>query len=197
MMERFWHAFVPLFIAFDGVGLLPVFWQLSHRLSSRQRQRAATEAVATAFLVAAVFLWASRPLFRLMGLELADVMVAGGSILFVLSLRELLMPGKSSRIRDVHVGVVPVGVPLLAGPAVLTMTILVRERYGWGLAVAALVANMLVIWALLQACEWLMRRLGRDGSQVISKITSLILTAFGIMLMREGIGAMLNRPLIL
>ena len=191
-MDHFWHAFVPLFIAFDGVGLLPVFWQLSRRLSPRERQHAATEAARTAFIVTALFLWVSRPVFSLMGLELADVMVAGGSILFVLSLRELLLPAKSSKIRDVHLGVVPIGVPLLAGPAVLTMAILVRERYGWLLAMEALVANMLVVWVLLRWCEWLMRRLGRDGSQVISKITSLILTAFGVMLMREGIGAMRN-----
>ena len=125
MMEQFWHAFVPLCVAFDGVGLIPVFWTLSQRLSSVQRRGVVTEAVVTALLVAMAFLLVSRGIFTLMGLQLADVMVAGGAILFVLSLRDLLMPEKSSRSRASSPGVVPLGVPLLAGPAVLTMVLLV------------------------------------------------------------------------
>ena len=186
----FWHAFVPLCVAFDGVGLIPVFWTLSQRLSVGQRRRVVTEAVVTALLVAMAFLLVSHGIFALMGLQLADVMVAGGAILFVLSLRDLLVPEKSSRSRISSPGVVPLGVPLLAGPAVLTMVLLVRDRYGWLLTIAALLANMLVVWGLLRAAEWLMQRLGREGAQVISKITSLILTAFGVMLIREGVATM-------
>ena len=188
--HSFWHAFVPLCVAFDGVGLIPVFWTLSQRLSVGQRRRVVTEAVVTALLVAMAFLLVSHGIFALMGLQLADVMVAGGAILFVLSLRDLLVPEKSSRSRISSPGVVPLGVPLLAGPAVLTMVLLVRDRYGWRLTIAALLANMLVVWGLLRAAEWLMQRLGREGAQVISKITSLILTAFGVMLIREGVAAM-------
>lgn len=191
-MDQFWHAFVPLCVAFDGVGLLPLFWGLSQRLSQAQRRRAATEAVATAFLVAIAFLLVSRAVFSLMGLELADIMVAGGAILFVLSLRDLLLPEKAPRRRYESPGVVPLGVPLLAGPAVLTMVLLVRDRYGLVVTLAALVANMALVWVLLRSSEWLMRKLGRDGAQVISKITSLILTAFGVMLIRKGVSAMLT-----
>ena len=190
-MEQFWHAFVPLCVAFDGVGLIPVFWTMSQQLSAGQRRRVVTQAVVTALLVAMAFLLVSRGIFALMGLQLADVMVAGGAILFVLSLRDLLVPEKSSRSRISSPGVVPLGVPLLAGPAVLTMVLLVRDRYGWLLTIAALLANMLVVWGLLRAAEWLMQRLGREGALVISKITSLILTAFGVMLIREGVAAML------
>ena len=190
MMEQFWHAFVPLCVAFDGIGLIPVFWTLSQRLSAGQRRRVVTEAVATALLVAMAFLLVSRGIFALMGLQLADVMVAGGAILFVLSLRDLHLPEKSSRSRISSPGVVPLGVPLLAGPAVLTMVLLVRDRYGWTLTVAALLVNMLLVWVMLRAAEWLMQRLGREGALVISKITSLILTAFGVMLIREGVATM-------
>ena len=189
-MQQFWHAFIPLFVAFDGVGLLPLFWGMSQRLSAAQRRQAVTEAVLTALVVAIAFLLVIRFIFSLMGLKLADLLVAGGAILIVLSLRDLLLPEKSGRGRDQSPGVVPLGVPLLAGPAVLTVGLLVRDRYGWPVTLAALIANMAVVWGLLRSSEWLMRRLGRDGAQVISKITSLILTAFGVMLIREGITAM-------
>ena len=189
-MEQFWYAFIPLFVAFDAVGLLPLFWGLFQHLKPGERRRAVTEAVATACLVGFGFLLVSRFVFALMGLELADIMVAGGAILIVLSLRDLLLPDQPPR-RDPlqSPGVVPLGVPLLAGPAVLTTLLLVRDRHGWAVTAAALVANMAVVWMVLRGAEGLMRRLGREGAQVVSKIANLILTAYGVMLIRHGLVA--------
>jgi multiple antibiotic resistance protein len=186
-MELFWYAFIPLFVAFDGVGLLPLYWALSHRLTPAARRRAVTEAVITAAIVAMAFLMVSRFIFSLMGLTVSDVMMAGGIILIVLCLRELLLPEKPPKGDSQSPGVVPLGVPLLSGPAVLTTVLLVRDHYGWQVTLAALVANMAVIWVILRAAEWLMRWIGREGSQVISKISSLVLTAFGVMLIRHGL----------
>ena len=190
-MEWFWHAFIPLFVAFDGVGLLPVFWGLSQRLSAAQRRQAVDEAVLTAFGVAVAFLLVSRFIFALMGIELADLMVAGGAILIVLCLRDLLLPEKRSRPRIESPGIVPLGVPLLTGPAVLTAALLIRHQYGWMITLVALLANMAAVWAILRSAEWLMKRLGREGAQVVSKISGVILTAFGVMLIRQGVSAYL------
>src|SRR3989338_7040850 len=117
MMDQFWYAFIPLFVAFDGVGLVPVFWALAQRLESAQRRRAATEAALTALLVAIGFLPLSHVIFKLMGLELADIMVAGGTILIVLCLKELLFEESVPEGRHPNPGVVPLGVPLLTCPA--------------------------------------------------------------------------------
>ena len=191
-MDRFWHAFIPLCVAFDGIGLLPLFWGLAHRLTPAQRRRAVAEAALTAFLVAAGFLLVSRFIFALMGLELADIMVAGGAILIVLCLRELLLPDRPPKSSPPNPGVVPLGVPLLSGPAVLTTVLLVRDQYGWATTAAALTANMLLIWVLLRSAAALMRWLGEEGAEVISKIFSLVLTAFGVMLIRQGVTAFIR-----
>ena len=191
-MNQFWHAFIPLFVALDGVGLLPLYWALAHRLSPRERRRAVTEASLTALVVAILFLMVSRFVFTLMGLEFADIMVAGGAILIVLCLRELLLPAPPPKHAHGSVGVVPLGVPLLAGPAVLTTVLLVRDQHGWQVTLAALLANMALVWLILRAAEWLMRLLGREGAEAISKIFSLILTAFGVMLIRQGLVTFLS-----
>ena len=193
-MELFWLAFIPLCVAFDGVGLLPFFWTLAERLSPQQRQQAVTEAVITASLVAVTFLLVSKFVFTLMGLAVSDVMMAGGTILIVLCLRELLFSDEPPHRHYPSPGVVPLGVPLLAGPAVLTTVLLVRDRYGWQITLAALLANMAVIWGILRISSWLMRWLGQEGAQIISKISNLILTAFGIMLIRQGIALALKAP---
>ncbi len=190
-MEQFWLAFIPLFVALDAVGLLPLSWGLMQSLSPEQRRRVTTQAVLTAFVVTVGFLLVSRFVFALMGLELADVMIAGGAILIVLSLRDLLLTDEPPKGRYSSPGIVPLGVPLLAGPAVLTAGLLVRDRYGWGMALSALIINLIIVWLVLRSSEWLMQQLGREGAQVISKIASLVLTAFGVMLIRQGIMAVL------
>lgn len=190
-MDRFWHAFIPLLVAFDAVGLLPLFWGLAQRLEPGERVRAATEAVLTALLVALGFLLVSQSLFALMGLRLSDIMVAGGLILIILCLRDLLLPEEAPRRAAAKPGVVPLGVPLLSGPAVLTTVLLVKDRYGWEATVAALAANMVLAWVILRLAGRLMRVLGQEGSQVVSKIASLVLTAFGVMLIRQGMTTVL------
>ena len=192
MIEQFWYAFIPLFVAFDGIGLLPMFWALASRLDPGQRRREASVGVLTALVVAVVFLLVSKYVFTLMGLRFSDVMVAGGVILIALCLKELLAPDKMPEGVDASPGVVPLGVPLLAGPAVLTTMLLVRDQYGWWITLIALFANMALVWVMLRASEWLMRRLGREGAQVISKIANLILTAFGVMLVRQGLALLLT-----
>ena len=193
-MELFWLAFIPLCVAFDGAGLLPMFWALAEHLSPKQRQQAIVEAVMTASLVAVAFLLVSKFVFTLMGLTVSDVMMAGGTILIVLCLRDLLFSDELPHRRYANPGIVPLGVPLLAGPAVLTTILLVRDRYGWQITLAALLANMALIWGILRVSSWLMRWLGQEGARVMSRIANLILTAFGIMLIRQGIALVMKAP---
>ena len=195
-MDQFWNAFIPLFVALDGIGLLPVFWGLAHRLEPAQRHRAATEAALTALLAAIGFLLVSRFVFALMGLVLADVMVAGGAILIALCLRDLLWSEAVRPDRHPSPGVVPLGVPLLTGPAVLTTVVLVRDRYGWHVTLMSLFLNMLLVWVLLRSSEWFMRRLGREGAEAVSKVFSVVLTAFGVMLIRHGVALMMAPPAV-
>ena len=191
MFEHLWLAFIPLFVAFDVVGLLPVYWSLAQGLPPRERQQAVHNAVVIALLVALAFLWVSGFVFKAMGIEMADVLIAGGSILFVLALNDLLRPEKSSAGSLEAIGVVPLGVPLLVGPAVLTTMLLTRQRYGLWRTVEALCLNVLIAWGALHATDRLMDRVGRQGAKVISKVSSLILAAFAVMLVRQGLAAWL------
>src|SRR3990167_406588 len=126
-MERFWHAFIPLFVALDGVGLLPIYWAMAQRLSAHQRRRVVTQAVLTAFVVTISFLFVSRLILEFLGLAVPDLMIAAGTILLVLSLRDLLLPEEAPKPSSESLGVVPLGVPLLAGPAGPTRLFLARE----------------------------------------------------------------------
>jgi len=193
VFERFWLAFIPLFVAFDAVGLLPMYWALAQGVSRPQRRQAVHNAVVIAFLVALGFLWVSGFVFRAMGIEMADILIAGGFIVFVLAVGDLLRPGKTPSGSLEAIGVVPLGVPLMVGPAVLATMLLTRQRYGLWPTVAALSLNVLLTWLVLLAADWLIERVGREGAKVISKVFSLILAAFAVMLIRQGILAAIAR----
>src|SRR3989338_7946628 len=115
-MEQFWHAFIPLFVALDGVGLLPIYWAMAHHLSPHQRRRAVTQAVLTAFVVTIGFLFVIRLILEFLGLAGTYWMIAAGTILVVLSLSDLLVPEEEPKPSSERLGVVLLGVQLLAGP---------------------------------------------------------------------------------
>lgn len=194
LLKTFLLAFVPLFVALDGLGLLPFFWALARPLDLAARRRAAQEAVLTALIASLCFLLVSRFVFTLMGLTLADVMVAGGLILAVLCLRDLIWPEGVKEGHYPNPGVVPLGVPLLAGPAALTTVLVIRDQHGWQMTLLALFAAMFIIWLILRASEWLMRVMGKEGADVVSKVASLMLTAYGVMLIRHGVLLMVKPP---
>ena len=186
--ERFWLAFLPLFVAFDVIGLLPVYWTLAQGIPAPQRRQAVHNAIVIAFVVALAFLWVSGFVFRVMGIQMSDVMIAGGIILFVLALNDLVRPEKSpTPSTPESIGVVPLGVPLIVGPAVLATILLVRQQYGLRPTLASLSLNILLAWLVLQVADWLMERVGREAARVVSKVFGLILASFAVMLIRQGL----------
>ena len=152
-MKQVWLACIPLFVAFDVLGLLPMYWTLARGLPRPERRQAVHRAVVVAFFVALAFLWVSAFLFRAMGIHMADVLIAGGVILFVLALGDLLRPEKTPYGGAEALGVVPLGVPLIVGPAVLTTMLLTRERFGLWATVGAVSVNILFVWMALQAAD--------------------------------------------
>ena len=191
LLQRFWLVFFPLFVAFDVLGLVPVYWALAHGLPPATRRRAVDQACMVALGVALAFLWLSGFIFRAMGIRVADVLIAGGMILFVLSLNELLHPEKTQYGSTEGIGAVPLGVPLIVGPAVLTTILLVRQQSGISHTLIAIMLNILVSWMVLQVADTLMERLGREGARVLSKVANLVLAAFAEMLTRHGFASLI------
>src|SRR4051812_50143634 len=115
-MESFLLAFIPLFVAIDPVGLVPMFLSLSSNVEEAQRRAASRQAVVTAFTVGVCFLFLGKLVFRALGITVADFQIAGGIILLVLSVQDLVGSEAPARVGSKDFGVVPLGLPLIAGP---------------------------------------------------------------------------------
>jgi multiple antibiotic resistance protein len=84
-------------------------------------------------------------------------------------------------------GVVPIGIPLLVGPAVFATLILLRDRFEWWQVGLALLVNLLFSWVVFRQSVALLRWMGQTGSRVISKLAALLLAAYAVMMIRVGI----------
>jgi len=187
-VKAFWLCFVPLFVAVDAVGVLPMFMSLTSGLDEDRRRRIVRQSVATAAGVALAFLGVGTGLLRLLGITVADFMIAGGILLFVISLSDLLRMEKAQRRSDPDdIGAVPIGVPLITGPAVLTTSLLLLNAHGIVPTAAAVLVNIVIAGGVFMFAQSVDKVLGSAGSKTLSKIAGLLLAAIGVMMVRKGI----------
>jgi multiple antibiotic resistance protein len=187
-MKAFWLCFVPLFVAVDAVGVLPLFLSLTEGMDRARLRIVIVQSVITASTVALVFLAFGPVLLRFLGITVADFMIAGGILLLAISLSDLLTGEKKQRHTDLEsLGAVPIGVPLISGPAVLTTCLLLAGIHGRLLTAAAVVANIALAGLVFVSSESITRAIGRTGAKTLSKVASLLLAAIAVMLVRKGI----------
>lgn len=196
--REFWLCFVPLFVAVDALGTLPIFTALVGCAEQSRVNRMIKTSITTALLVALPFIFLGKWLFMLLGITVADFMIAGGLILLLLSTRDLLATKKQTYGRDLDsLGPVPLGVPLIVGPAVLTTIMLLVGQYGFFITTAATVINILIAGTIFYFTKNIIKAMGKAGTQIASKIANLLLAAIAIMLIRKGIIAIMKNNFML
>ena len=186
MMKEFLLAFVPIFVAVDAFGLLPIFLNLTDGLAGAARKKIVLQSFLTAVGVAVTFVFLGKAVFRLMGITVHDFMVAGGVLLFAISAVDLIRERKFTRHIDT-VGAVPLGTPLIVGPAVLTTSLMLVDVYGLGATLLSLVVNIVLACVVLSGAGAIEKVLGHAGSKAVSKVASLILAAIAVMMIRKGL----------
>ena len=186
MTEKFLLAFIPVFVAIDPLGLVAIFMGLGTSASHEHRQRQAFLGIVTGFLVAIGFIFLGKIIFAALGITVADFQVAGGLILLCLAVRELVGFGPDDRGGSDEFGVVPLGMPLIAGPALLTALLVLVDSVGLVFTLASLVVNLALVAIALCNAERFARWMGKQGLRGVSKIIALLLAAIAISLIRRG-----------
>jgi len=188
--DPFILTFIPIFVAVDAIGNIPLFVSLLEGTSKQQRKKVILDSVTTATVVAVLFMFLGKLVLSLIGITIPDFQIAGGALLFVIALK-LLLPGSSKGIamtgNDKDVGVFPLGTPLITGPAVLTTTLMMRDTYSIIPTFIALILNMGIVWLSLAKADNIMKIMGSSGTRAFAKIMYILLAAIGVMMIRKGI----------
>lgn len=184
--ERFVLAFIPIFVAIDPIGLVAIFLGLGGRVELKRRQYEGTLGLFTGLGVAVGFIFLGKLIFRALGITVGDFQLAGGLILLGIAVRELLDLGSKDRYAGEDFGVVPLGMPLIAGPALLTALLILVDSAGIIPTLLSLVVNLLLVWIGFRNADRFMRWIGRRGMSGVSKLISLLLAAIAVSLIRRG-----------
>jgi multiple antibiotic resistance protein len=188
MLKAISLAFVPIFVAMDAVGVLSVFIALTRRLGKTERRKIILESIATSLGLCFGFIFLGKALFAFLGITSGDFMVAGGVILFILAISGLTTHQERRRGMPVakYSGVVPIGTPLIAGPAVLTTLLILMESYGITVVLIAVALNIALVGIILAVSDWILLLIGEAGAEVLSRIVNLFLAAMAVMMIRKG-----------
>jgi multiple antibiotic resistance protein len=187
LVRKFLECFIPLFVTIDPVGLAAIFLALSRNVPVEKRRRIAKQATWTGGIVALLFLFLGRLIFISIGIGEGDFQIAGGLILFIIASRELTqsMSEEKKNLPD-DFGVVPLGMPLIAGPATIATLLVISQSVGLWMTLFALGVNLGLVALAFSQSERLERLVGQTGLRAVSKIIALLLAAIAVHIVRLG-----------
>lgn len=201
MMEFVATAFVTFFVVIDPVGNAPIFLGLTANESREHRRRIAVKAVLISAVTLVVFALVGEIFLRLLGITLPAVRIAGGALLFLLSVDMVF--ARQSGIRtmtdtEAHeaedrgdLAVFPLAVPLIAGPGAITSIILLMGQAGGdpllqGLVVLIMLGVLALCLLSLLFASVLMAAMGVTGVNVVGRVLGIVLAALAVQYVLDG-----------
>ncbi|WP_035060136.1 MarC family protein [Andreprevotia chitinilytica] len=189
--SSFWSAFVLLLLVTDPLGSMPLFVSLMRQVAPERHKRVIIREVSVAFTVLFVFMLVGKQFLALMHLSETSLGIAGGVILFLIALR-MVFPQPGGVLGDTHHGepfIVPLAIPLVAGPSALATVLLLVSRdparlWEW---VGALTLTMTVVGLTLAFSEKISQLLGDKVTTAFERLMGLILTAISVEMLLSGI----------
>lgn len=195
LLRDFGLTFVPLFVAMDSISTVPILLTITQGMQDKARSVVIRHALITAVLLGLAFIVIGKGIFIFMGITVNDFLIAGGLILFLLGAKELVV-GKMFEIKasagDNVMGIVPLGTPLVVGPAVLTTLLILNDQYHIAMVIFSFIVNLLISWLFFAQANRLVKLLGRGGVLALSKIFALLLAAIAVAMIHRGVQSILQ-----
>ncbi len=186
-ISEFVKAFFAIFVAMDAFGNLPILFTLTRKLSDKARNRNVDSAVLIAAILLFVFLFFGMRILEFFGISFESFKVAGGIVLLIFGIKIVLgLRLRENGTKKYEVAAIPLATPLITGPAVITVIILLVNQFGYWLTLSASLLNLFITWIVLRQTSLLYKIFGRQGSDVIARIMGLILTALAIEFIKQG-----------
>ncbi len=180
-------TFIPIFVAIEPFSNVTNFIALTQGFTKKQRGNVVRVSIVTASLAVIVFLFVGKGVFVTLGISVPDFLVAGGILLLVLAILIMLGFERIGHWPKEEVGMVPLGTPLIAGPAVLTTVLILLDAHGILPTVLSLLLNMALMGWMFAKADLIVQKLGVGGTRAVSRIIGLLLAAIAVMMMRRGI----------
>ena len=191
--EHVWVAGLAIFVSMNVLTTAPIYVGLTDGVEKQKRPSLVRAAVILAGIVALLMTVVGTDLLRLLGVTIADLKVAGGLVLLGLGFHDLVLSrGQRMAQAAEDVGPVPIGVPLVVGPATMTTLIVMSETYDTATVVVAFLPNLLLAFVVLSGAHHIVSVVGQAGTKAIGKLMSLMLMAIGVAMVRTALKALVS-----
>lgn len=188
----FGSLFLTLFVIMDPPGITPIFLALTSGRPARVQRRMAFQAVCVAFGVIALFGLFGNEILNYLHVSVPALMIAGGLLLLLIALD--LLTGKTDepkQTKDVNVALVPLGMPLLAGPGAIVSVILAVQKAGTvGSQISvwtAIVAIHVVLWVVMRYSLLIIRVIKDGGVVLVTRLAGMMLSAIAVQQIINGV----------
>ncbi|NRA50984.1 MAG: MarC family protein [Phaeodactylibacter sp.] len=173
-----------LFSVIDIIGSIPLIIDMKKRGVKIE----AAKASFIAMVLMLLFLVIGRSLLGLFGVDVESFAVAGSIIIFLLGIEMVL---GITLFRDDHLEektgtIVPIAFPLLAGAGTMTTILTLKAKYAQVDIALGIILNILVVSMVLRSSDWISKKLGESGANVLRKVFGIILLAIAIKIFREN-----------
>jgi MarC family membrane protein len=192
-------SFSAIFFVVDPFAVIPIFLAMTQNDTSAKRQQMARRACFVAGAVMAVFALFGTLIFKVFGVSLAAFKVAGGALLLITSIdmlraqpsRTRTTPGEEEEgAMKEDIAIVPLAMPLLAGPGAIATSVVVmgRAKHLWysAIVIFCIAATSLISYVMLRAAPRIDRVLGQTGVAVLGRVMGLMLAAIGVQFLFDG-----------
>ena len=188
---------VTLFLIMDPLGNIPVFLSVLKQVAPERRRVVLVREILLAYVVLLIFLFFGNYLLRLLHLQQEAVSISGGIVLFLIALR-MIFPPEGGMLGETPEGepfLVPLAIPLIAGPSILAALLLFQRRDSGN--VGELLAATTIAWALtgsiLLASPFFYRILRQRGLIAMERLMGMLLVMIAVQMLMNGLSVVMKR----
>ena len=197
MYEVFLQSFVLYFVVIDPFGTTPIFMSLTKHQNAKEKVKSAFEGVLTATIILIFFSIVGNFLLSYLNISLGAFKIAGGIILFIISLEMLFDKRQERKEKDIenvsnNIALFPLAIPLLSGPAAITSVIVIVSQFGDNLTYQligtfSLVVVMLITFILFFIVSKFQQFINKKVINVFSRVIAIILAGLSIQYIIDGV----------
>lgn len=187
---------ITLFLVLDPIGNIPVFLAILSSVDAQRRSRIVLREIFIAFLILTLFLFAGKHILHGLNITAPALGVAGGIILFLIAIK-MIFPPEEGVSRERAIGepfIVPLAIPLVAGPSALTTVTLLGSQEPqrmWEWFIALIIAGAVTTIILLFANQ-LRKFLGAKGLVAMERLMGMVLTTVAVQMFLNGLAAYMH-----
>ena len=197
MYEIFLQSFVLYFVVIDPFGTTPIFMSLTQHQNTKEKLKSAFEGVLTATIILIFFSLVGNFLLSYLNISLGAFKIAGGIILFIISMEMLFDKRQERKEKDIqnvsnNIAIFPLAIPLLSGPAAITSVIVIVSQFADNFAyqligTASLISVMLITFILFFIVSKSQQFINKKVTNVFSRVISIVLAGLSVQYIIDGV----------